>query len=181
MKGSRPLTDQEIKEVLNNLETPRNQCLFVVGLRTGFRISELLSLTVGDCIQWGKVKDAITVQRKSMKGKISGRTVVLHKQAWMALTEVISTMDNGNDSNAKLFPFTRQQAHRIIKAAVDKAKLEGKITTHSMRKSYASRMHEKLGRDILKTQKAMGHANIQSTVQYLSFNQEEIDNAIREG
>lgn len=39
-------------------------------------------------------------------------------------------------------------------------------------------MYDKLNRDLVKVQLTMGHANINSTVQYLSFREEEIDAAI---
>jgi integrase len=55
--------------------------LFVVGHRTGFRISELLSLKVGDVQQHGKIVDRVTVQRRHMKKKTEGRTVALHPEA----------------------------------------------------------------------------------------------------
>jgi hypothetical protein len=47
-----------------------------------------------------------------------------------------------------------------------------------MRKALANRICGKLGRDLGKTQRAMGYANINSTVSYLSFRDEEIDAAI---
>jgi site-specific recombinase XerD len=56
--------------------------------------------------------------------------------------------------------------------------LTGKLGTHSMRKTFARRIHAKLGRDLMKTQKALGHARVTSTVSYLSFAEEEIDEAI---
>lgn len=43
--------------------------LFVVGYRTGFRISALLSLLVGDVQQHGKGLDHVTVQPQHMKKK----------------------------------------------------------------------------------------------------------------
>jgi hypothetical protein len=59
--------------------------LFIVGHRTDFRISELLSLRVVDCMEHGKIVDHLTVQRQHMKGgkagKTSGRTVALHPEA----------------------------------------------------------------------------------------------------
>jgi integrase len=67
--------------------------LFVVGHRTGFRISELLSLKVGDVQQHGKIVDHVTVQRRHMKKKTEGRTVALHPEAIAALSvwlEVLS-------------------------------------------------------------------------------------------
>jgi hypothetical protein len=39
-------------------------------------------------------------------------------------------------------------------------------------------MRKAFGGDIFKIQKAMGHININSTVTYLSFNEEDIEKAI---
>jgi site-specific recombinase XerD len=89
MKGCRPLTDAEVATISRSFGGTfgkRNKALFVVGYRTGFRISELLSLTVGDVQQHGKIVDHVTVQRRRMKGKVEGRTVPLHPQAQAALS-----------------------------------------------------------------------------------------------
>jgi site-specific recombinase XerD len=72
----------------------------------------------------------------------------------------------------------RIQAWRILNAAAKALCLPGKIGNHSMRKSFAERVYNKLGRDLVKTQKALGHRSINSTVSYLSFIQEDIDAAI---
>ena len=47
-----------------------------------------------------------------------------------------------------------------------------------MRKSYATKIYDLLGKDLVKTQRAMGHVNVSSTVKYLSFREEDIDDAI---
>src|SRR5688572_251446 len=93
MKGSRPLLDAEVAQVAKSFSgvyARRNKALFVVGVRTGFRISELLSLRVGDIQQHGKMLPAITVQRRHVKGgkagKTSSRTVLLHPEAKAALS-----------------------------------------------------------------------------------------------
>ena len=180
MKGSKPLNDKEIKLMLNQMTSERNKAFLILGIKTGFRVSELLSLTVGDVIQYDKIKDSITVKRSSMKGKLSSRTVVLHKEAKEALIELLSTMDNGNFIETKLFPIGRQQAHKIIKQAANRAKIEGKVSTHSMRKSFAKKIYNALKRDLINTQKALGHKSVQSTCSYLEFDNVVIDNAILE-
>jgi hypothetical protein len=57
----------------------RDNCLFILVIRTGYRISELLSLRVQDVQQHGKIVDKVAVARKAMKGgkagKATGRTV----------------------------------------------------------------------------------------------------------
>lgn len=177
MIGSRPLTDAEIELVLANLTNLRDRALFLTGIRTGFRISELISLRIENITQYGQVANQITVNRSNMKGKHSSRTVPLHPQAKKAIEEYLSQMDT-YEPKTKLFPFTRQYADKILRKATSAAKLEGKVSTHSMRKTFANKVHTALGENIFKTQKAMGHASVSSTAHYLSFNQDEINEAI---
>jgi hypothetical protein len=47
-----------------------------------------------------------------------------------------------------------------------------------MRKTFCNRVYEALKHDLPRTQKAMGHSNINSTVSYLSFREEDIEAAI---
>ena len=89
MKGSRPLSDEEVRLVAKSFHgayATRNKALFILGVRAGFRISELLSLRVGDIYRHGKVGDRISVHRRNMKGKTQGRTVLLHPEARAALS-----------------------------------------------------------------------------------------------
>lgn len=62
--------------------------------------------------------------------------------------------------------------------AVTTNELTGKVGTHAMRKTFATRVYHQLNHDLVKTQRAMGHKNINSTVAYLSFVEDEIDQAI---
>ena len=54
MKGTRPLTNAEIRKVRDVFEgkfAERNRGLFMLGVSIGGRVSELLALTVGDVWQ----------------------------------------------------------------------------------------------------------------------------------
>lgn len=54
MKGTRPLDNDEIRRVsscFTGTFTTRNRGLFMLGVSTGGRISELLSLRIGDVYQ----------------------------------------------------------------------------------------------------------------------------------
>ena len=77
-------------------------------------------------------------------------------------------------------PITRIHAYRLFKDACAANGLQGVLATHSLRKTFAHRIYERLGKDLIKTQRALGHRSITSTVQYLSFREEEIDRAIRQ-
>jgi integrase len=88
MQGCRALSEAELIQVpqaFTGLGALRNKALFVVGHRTGFRISELLSLTVGDVWQQGQVVTHVTVRRRQMKRHLAGRVVRLHPETQEAL------------------------------------------------------------------------------------------------
>lgn len=189
MRGSRALTDLEITQILEALEFStfalRNKALFLVGLKTGFRISELLSLRLTDVFRNGFVVDRIEVKKRFMKKKKEGRIVALHPHAKEALglwvTEISQSppetylFKSREGSNR---PMTRISAWRMLRNAYDACHLTGKLGCHAMRKTFAKKVHEKLGKDLVRTQKALGHASVNSTVSYLSFADEEIDDAI---
>jgi integrase len=65
----------------------RDRALFLLGVKTGFRVSELLALRVGDVSQHERIVDiiTITVARRHMKRKSEGQTVVVHAEAQTAL------------------------------------------------------------------------------------------------
>ena len=58
-----------MKESFRGTYRVRDRCLFIVGIHTGFRVAELLSLTVGDVWQHNRIPDHVTVRRCHMKRK----------------------------------------------------------------------------------------------------------------
>lgn len=72
MIGSRPLTSEEVASVLKTFSGSYAACdraLFILGLKSGFRISEMLSLKVQDVWKDCKVAEVVSVVRKRMKGR----------------------------------------------------------------------------------------------------------------
>jgi len=192
MKGCRPLTDQEADAIAESFGGPyaaRDQAIFALGRYTGERISAILALRVGDVVQADRLTDSIIYRRANRKGKTESRTVALHSKAKKALAAWINQLSKGTILTADDYvfrsrkginrPISRVQYHRILKDAIQPNELTGKIATHSMRKTFADHVYEALGRDIFRLQKAMGHKNINSTAQYLSFNEADIEKAIK--
>ena len=191
MKGTRPLTQPEIQAVLKSFRgkyEARDRALFLLGLKSGLRISELLSLRVGDVLEYGALSERISVERRATKGRREGRTVLLHPEAkeaielWLRELEAEGRLEPDQflfpSRKGQNRPVSRVHAWRVLRRAYTENELPGKLGTHSMRKTFASRVYEALGRDLVKTQRALGHRNINSTAAYLSFNEEEIDQAI---
>lgn len=192
MKGCRPLTDQEADAIAESFVGPyaaRDRAVFALGRYTGERISAILKLRVGDVVQAGRLTDQVIYRRANRKGKTESRTVTLHPKARRALTAWINQLSKGTILTADDYVFRsrkginqsvgRVQYHKILKEAVQVNELTGKIATHSMRKTFADHVYQALDRDIFRLQKAMGHKNINSTVQYLSFNEADIEKAIK--
>jgi integrase len=191
MKGCRPLTEAEVALVqasFGGVYAARDKALFLLGVKSGFRISELLSLRIGDVSQHGRLVDRVTVPRRHMKNQREGRTVLLHPEAKAALATWLLTLRQDPCASGQTFvfrsrkgtnqPISKVQAWRILHEAVTTNELTGKVGTHAMRKTFANRVYHQLNHDLVKTQRAMGHKNINSTVAYLSFVEDEIDQAI---
>jgi integrase len=191
MKGCRALTDQEVILVSKSFSgtyAARDKALFMVGVKSGFRISELLSLTVSDVWQHGQVVERLAVQRKHMKGKVQGRSVPLHAEAKAALAPWLLRLHQlgGVTPETYLFPsrkgvnrpLRRGQAHHILQEAYEANGLTGMIGCHGMRKSFGQKVYEKTGRDLRATQHAMGHKSPASTAAYLAVDEQAIDAVI---
>jgi integrase len=73
----------------------------------------------------------------------------------------------------------RLQAWRILQAAYEACGLAGKLGTHAIRKTSAHGIYEKVAHDLVKTQRALRHVNINSKVAYLGYQADaEVANAI---
>ncbi len=174
--ASRPLTNDEITTILSTLLSLRDRCLFVLGIKTGYRISELLSLKPDEVMQYGEVREEITVKRSAMKGGRKSRTVKLHPMAQEAITAYMA----GAKPEHRLFPFTRMTAHRIVQRIVEAHKLKGRVSFHSLRKTFGMHVYSRTGQNIVAAQMALGHSSLSSTTHYLSVGQDTVDKAVLE-
>lgn len=191
MKGSRPLTRQQVKQVLSVTDSIREKTLLTLGFCTGYRFSELLSLTVGDVSTGGAVHSHVSVKASNTKTK-TGRSVLLNSDAKKALSNLLQWLSAKGltDKATPLFlsrkrtatgenkAINRQQAHEIIKALFAKIGEFGNVSTHTMRKTFAKAIYDNVGGKIELVQIALGHKSINSTINYLMFNNDDVDNAI---
>ena len=188
MKGSRPLTRQQVKGLLALTSSIREQTLLTLGFCTGYRISELLSLKVADVSTNGIIHSHVTVKAANTKTK-TGRSVLLNADAQKALrrlVDVIGTNANGqsplfvsrkHDANGNLKAISRQQAHDLLKALFAKIGEFGNVSTHTLRKTFAARIYEQTGKLEI-VQIALGHKSINSTISYLAFGNDDLNRAI---
>lgn len=194
MIGCRPLDDLEIERVLDamkrNMYAARDQTLLMLGITTGFRISELLSLKIRDVSSAGVLNSHVRIPASRMKARKRGRSAVLAKVArtyvevWLRELELLGQA-GGNmalfQSRKGSSAISRVQGHRILVDAFNIADLHGapgELATHCMRKTFAAKMWDAHDQNIWKVQNALGHASPASTVAYLSFEDSEQQAAI---
>ena len=186
MKGSRPLTRQQVKGLLALTDTIREQTLLTLGFCTGYRISELLSLKVADVSTNGIIHSHVTVKAANTKTK-TGRSVLLNADAQKALKRLIDVIgisgqsplfiSRKHDKNGNLKAISRQQAHDLLKALFAKIGEFGNVSTHTLRKTFAARIYEQTGKLEI-VQIALGHKSINSTISYLAFGNDDLNRAI---
>ena len=190
MKGTRPLTNDEIRKVATSFSgnyAIRNRGLFVLGVSTGGRISELLNLRIGDVWQNKKPVSDLLFDKAIVKGGEVSRAVPVNVNGREAIEGLIAfhVERYGNiDVGRPLFPsrqgsgaMDRRMAHTVLKNAFEAAGLNGKLATHSMRKSFAQRLYEQTN-DIFAVQEMLGHKNVATTQRYLGVNYASVRDAV---
>jgi integrase len=191
MKGCRALSDQEVilvSKSFGGTYAARDKALFIIGVKSGFRISELLSLTVGDVYQHGGFVTHVSVQRQHMKGKTQGRRVPLHAEAKAALAPWLMQLHQLGEVTADSYlfpsrkgvnrPLRRGQAHHLLTEAYAANGLTGMIGCHGMRKSFGQKVYAATGKDLRATQTAMGHKSPASTAAYLAVDEQALEAVI---
>ena len=184
MKGTRPLDNEEIRkisEAFNGVFAVRNRSLFMLGVSVGGRISELLALKVNDVWQNGKPVKDLLFDRNIVKGGEVSRAVPVNIDGRQAIENLIAwhtELYGEVNPTRPLFPsrkgqglkaMTRIAAHSALKNAFEAAGLNGKLGTHSLRKSYAQRLYEQTN-DIYAVQEMLGHKSVVTTQRYLGVN-----------
>ena len=194
MKGTRPLDNDEIRRVssaFTGMYEIRNRGLFMLGVSTGGRISELLSLRIGDVYQNGTAVTDLLFDKAIVKGGETSRAVPVNVDGRNSIDALVNWQSDrygSVDDSRPLFPsrngkgqqqMSRRTAHNVLKDAFMTAGLNGHLATHSLRKSFAQRLYDSTG-DIFAVQEMLGHRNVSTTQKYLGVNYAEIRSAVEE-
>jgi integrase len=188
MRGCPALSSGQLRSTLRHLRGRyrlRDRALVLLGVHSGLRIAELLSLQVGQVWDGHRPRDRFYLPRAAGKGKTSGASLALHPRAGRALAHWLESRPAVKPRDY-LFPsqrcprqpFDRRWAWRRLGAAFRAAGVSGMTGTHCLRKTFARNVHRAMGGDLFGLSKAMRHSSPMTTLAYLSFDQERIDRAI---
>lgn len=151
----------------------RNALLFMFGIYSGLRISDILNLRVRDVK--GKTYFVIIEQKTGKE-----RNIPIHKM----LRKEIDKYVRDKKSYEMLFksrqginkPISRQQAYNIIRQAAEEFGVE-RLGTHTMRKTFGYNLYKQTG-DIVMVQKILNHASPEITLSYIGITNESMEKAI---
>jgi len=171
----------QIKMIKGNLFRQKNKrdfLLFVFGINSGLRISDLLSLKLGDVKDsQGGLKDDLDI-REQKTGKT--RKVFFNKQIKEALKYYLEKNDI-YDLDRYLFtkekskrnkPITRVRAYQLINEWCREVGIRYKVGGHTLRKSFGYHLR-KQGISIEQISSLLNHQNIKVTFRYIGIDQDE--------
>ena len=169
----RQLIDQPAK--LSTPEAKRDRAMLELLYASGMRVSELVSLNLGDVDTKGGCVRCFGKGNKE-------RLIPIYPQAAKAVEEYVTAVRPHlahSDTEPALFlnqrgdRLTRQGLWQILKAYAKSAGLGKQVTPHTLRHSFATHMLSG-GADLRYVQEMLGHANISTTQIYTHLTSEHI-------
>ncbi|MEK5426973.1 site-specific integrase [Cytobacillus sp. FSL R7-0680] len=161
----------DIARMKKALGNPRDKLLFIFGINSALRISDILQLKVGDVRGMDTLAIKETKTRKSKRFK-------LNPAIKKAVRELVP--DDAPD-DAPLFPsrrgnnaISRVQAWRILNDAAKRVGLDIEIGTHTLRKTMAYHAY-KSGVDIALLMNVLNHSSQRETLRYIGITQEQVN------
>jgi len=182
------LTEEEQRSLLDQFNTryitsQRNKVMFQLMLNTGLRVSEIVSL------RWEDV-NLTTGKLMVREGKgAKDRTLWVDEGQVEELGEwkerqgekvgelpkwVFSTLREGNAGEK----MSIQQVWKTFKTYAEKAGIEKDISPHTLRHTFATDLYRETGK-IRLVQKALGHADLSTTMIYTHIVDEELEGAMK--
>lgn len=179
MEFVQPIRDlkqiETIKKLLK-LKSLRDYCLFVLGINSGLRISDLLKLKISDIVENGRIKDRIRLREKKTK---KFKDFPISDKTKSALKEYLKTREY--KENEPLFLsrmhkgfLSRQQAYKVINEVAKEVGIKDKVGTHTLRKTFGYHAYNN-GYDITLIQKLFNHSSPAITLRYIGITQDEMD------
>ena len=181
-----PLRDEEkiveIRKILRARRTGRrDEALFVLGINTALRISDLLALHVGDVLDAdGNIGSEVELREKKT-GK--AKCFPLNQAIQDVLSDYLTALRNRGPvrRSSPLFPsrqggmaLSRWRAREILARAGEAVGLNH-VGTHSLRKTLGYHVYNRTGGNLGLVQKLLNHSYSSDTLRYIGIDREQMD------
>ena len=154
----------------------RNQTIIEIMYSCGLRVSELTEMKISNIFF---DESLIKILGKGNKERFIPLSSTAKKLLYNYITYNRKNLSQGKQSIDIVFlnnrgkKLTRVMVYNIINDAALEAKINKKISPHTLRHSFATHLIEN-GADIISIQKMMGHENVVTTEKYLHVNKKHL-------
>lgn len=171
MEIVQPLRKKADIERMKNALRSRDRLMFIVGINSGLRISDILPLKIRDL----RGKDSLTL-REEKTGK--SKTFRFNQSIIDAINTLIPDSASEDDyafpSRSGGGPISRVQAYRILNDAARRIGFREQIGCHTLRKTFGYHAY-KAGTDLALLQSIFNHSSQAVTLRYIGITQDTID------
>lgn len=177
MNSVEPIRDPIIVEDITGYLRQRNQrdyIMFLLGIYTGLRISDILILRVRDV----RNKDYISIREKKTRKEKKFEIHPILKRELAVYTRdkepdeyLIKSREGVNR------PIRRERAYQILQDLAVVYNLES-VGTHTLRKTFGYHFYQQY-KDVATLQRIFNHSHPSLTLRYIGIEQEGINKAIK--
>lgn len=171
---------EQIKQYFLDKKNYRDYALFVLGINTALRISDIINLQWNEVYNFEqqKYREHLIVQEQ----KTGKRACVAINKSCVHALSLLKEHNKENQQNGYIFysggdackHISRNRAWHIIKKAAADNHIDGNISCHSLRKTFGYHAWQ-TGIPPALIMEIYNHSNINITKRYLSINQDEKD------
>lgn len=170
MNEVQPIKNKDDIERMKQSLHGRNKLLFIVGINSSLRISDLLQLKH----EGFDGKHLVLYEQKTGKRK----TIRINEAIRQAVEELAP--NDGylfpSQKGGGMKPISRVQAWRILNEAANRCNLDYSFGTHSLRKTFAYFAYSNgKGTDLSLLMRVLNHSSQRETLRYIGIEQENID------
>ena len=173
-----PIKDKKHLQTIKKLlaDKPLDYALFVVGINTNLRASDLLKIKVGQVKDLQPNGEIILSEKKTKKD----RRINLNRACVAAIRGLLASSRHTADSE---YLFTGQRGVLTVSTVNQKVKswcrainLKGNYGAHSLRKTWGYHQRVTFGTDLPTLMECFNHSTQKQTLTYLCVQPEEIRN-----
>lgn len=166
-------TVQDIAEYLKS-KNERNYIMWMIGIYSGLRISDILQLRVRDVYnrQYINIREKKTGKQRYFEiNPALKRALNKYCQDRPSEEYLIKSREKNNQ------PITRSMAYKILQDVADQFGLDN-IGTHTMRKTFGYHFYMQT-KDVVTLMKIYNHSTQAYTLKYIGIEQEAINEAMK--
>ncbi|MDD4984006.1 MAG: tyrosine-type recombinase/integrase [Candidatus ainarchaeum sp.] len=166
------LTKDEVKRLFEVIEDKKDKLILELLYSSGLRVSELCNLKKNS-IDFSEAIIRIT------GGKGNKDRIVIVSKKWLIEYQVFATKFFKKTDSEYVFckkngtNYSSDTIQKMIKNYADKAKINKKVTPHTLRHSFATHLLD-AGENIRKIQELLGHSNLSTTQIYTKVTTDEL-------